>query len=203
MTPPAPRLPIRPTSLPVWAGTLAMQPRAWLPENLESVASRREVILTTALSGLFCSASVLWMTGLKEGPAFWVVALLCTGLIVLAMHLQLRGRQVRRGWIVDFQQGSLTPVGLAQRESIQIDPAQYSLGCYPAAARETGASFLLELRHVRRGPVAALTLVHLTSRQFQSNQRILDRCVNTLAERLRIRRSGAPLLAGTDVPHAR
>ena len=203
MTPPAPRLPIRPTSLPVWAGTLAMQPRAWLPENLESVASRREVILTTALSGLFCSASVLWMTGLKEGPAFWVVALLCTGLIVLAMHLQLRGRQVRRGWIVDFQQGSLTPVGLAQRESIQIDPAQYSLGCYPAAARETGASFLLELRHVRRGPVAALTLVHLTSRQFQSNLRILDRCVDTLAERLRIRRSGAPLLAGSDVPHAR
>ena len=203
MTPPAPRLPIRPTSLPVWAGTLAMQPRAWLPENLESVASRREVILTTALSGLFCSASVLWMTGLKEGPAFWVVALLCTGLIVLAMHLQWRSKQVRRGWIVDFQQGSLTPVGLAQRESIQIDPAQYSLGCYPAAARETGASFLLELRHVRRGPVAALTLVHLTSRQFQSNLRILDRCVNTLAERLQIRRSGAPLLMGTDLPHAR
>ena len=203
MTPPAPRLPIRPTSLPVWAGMLAMQPRVWLPENLESVASRREVILTTARSGLFCSASVLWMTGLKEGPAFWVVALLCTGLIVLAMHLQLRGRQVRRGWIVDFQQGSLTPVGLAQRESIQIDPAQYSLGCYPAAARETGASFLLELRHVRRGPVAALTLVHLTSRQFQRNLRILDRCVNTLAERLQIRRSGAPLLMGTDLPHAR
>ena len=203
MTPPAPRLPIRPTSLPVWAGTLAMQPRAWLPENLESVASRREVILTTALSGLFCSASVLWMTGLKEGPAFWVVALLCTGLIVLAMHLQLRGRQVRRGWVVDFQQGSLTPVGLAQRERIQMDPAQYSLGCYPAATRETGATFLLELRHVRRGPVAALTLVHLTSRQFQRNLRILDRCVNTLAERLQIRRSGAPLLMGTDLPHAR
>ena len=203
MTPPAPRLLTRPTSLPVWAGTLAMQPRAWLPENLESVASRREVILTTALSGLFCSASVLWMTGLKEGPAFWVVALLCTGLVVLAMHLQWRGRQARRGWIVDFQQGSLTPVGLAQRERIQMDPAQYSLGCYPAATRETGATFLLELRHVRRGPVAALTLVHLTSRQFQRNLRILDRCVNTLAERLRIRRSGAPQLTGTDVPHAR
>ena len=78
MTPLPPRLPIRPTSLPVWAGMLAMQPRVWLPENLESVASRREIILTTALSGLFCSASVLWMTGLKEGPVFWVVALLCT-----------------------------------------------------------------------------------------------------------------------------
>jgi hypothetical protein len=182
---------------------LAMQPSVWLPENLEPNASRHAIILTTALSGLFCSASVLWMTGLKEGPAFWVVALLCTGLIVLAMHLQWRGRQARRGWVVDFQQGSLTPVGLAQRERIQMDPAQYSLGCYPAATRETGATFLLELRHVRRGPVAALTLVHLTSRQFQRNLRILDRCVNTLAERLRIRRSGAPLLAGSDVPHAR
>ena len=203
MTPPAPRLPIRPTSLPVWAGMLAMQPRVWLPENLEPNASRHAIILTTALSGLLCSASVLWMTGLKEGPAFWVVALLCTGLIVLAMHLQWRGRQARRGWVVDFQQGSLTPVGLAQRERIQIDPAQYSLGCYPAATRETGATFLLELRHVRRGPVAALTLVHLTSRQFQRNLRILDRCVNTLAERLQIRRSGAPLLMGTDLPHAR
>ena len=203
MTPLPPRLLTRPTSLPVWAGMLAMQPSVWLPENLEPNASRHAIILTTALSGLLCSASVLWMTGLKEGPAFWVVALLCTGLVVLAMHLQLRGRQARRGWIVDFQQGSLTPVGLAQRESIQIDPAQYSLGCYPAATRETGATFLLELRHVRRGPVAALTLVHLTSRQFQRNLRILDRCVNTLAERLRIRRSGAPLLAGSDVPHAR
>ena len=203
MTPLPPRLLTRPTSLPVWAGMLAMQPSVWLPENLEPNASRHAIILTTALSGLLCSASVLWMTGLKEGPAFWVVALLCTGLVVLAMHLQLRGRQARRGWIVDFQQGSLTPVGLAQRERIQMDPAQYSLGCYPAATRETGASFLLELRHVRRGPVAALTLVHLTSRQFQRNLRILDRCVNTLAERLRIRRSGAPLLAGSDVPHAR
>ena len=115
----------------------------------------------------------------------------------------MAGRQARRGWVVDFQQGSLTPVGLAQRERIQMDPAQYSLGCYPAATRDTGASFLLELRHVRRGPVAALTLVHLTSRQFQRNLRILDRCVNTLAERLQIRRSGAPLLMGTDLPHAR
>ena len=203
MTPLPPRLLTRPTSLPVWAGMLAMQPSVWLPENLEPNASRHAIILTTALSGLLCSASVLWMTGLKEGPAFWVVALLCTGLIVLAMHLQWRGRQARRGWVVDFQQGSLTPVGLAQRERIQMDPAQYSLGCYPAATRETGATFLLELRHVRRGPVAALTLVHLTSRQFQRNLRILDRCVNTLAERLRIRRSGAPLLAGSDVPHAR
>ena len=203
MTPLPPRLLTRPTSLPVWAGMLAMQPSVWLPENLEPNASRHAIILTTALSGLLCSASELWMTGLKEGPAFWVVALLCTGLIVLAMHRQWRSKQVRRGWIVDFQQGSLTPVGLAQRERIQIDPAQYSLGCYPAATRETGASFLLELRHVRRGPVAALTLVHLTSRQFQRNLRILDRCVDTLAERLRIRRSGAPLLTGTDVPHAR
>ena len=203
MTPLPPRLLTRPTSLPVWAGMLAMQPSVWLPENLEPNASRHAIILTTALSGLFCSASVLWMTGLKEGPAFWVVALLCTGLIVLAMHLQWRGRQARRGWVVDFQQGSLTPVGLAQRERIQMDPAQYSLGCYPAATRETGATFLLELRHVRRGPVAALTLVHLTSRPFQRNLRILDRCVNTLAERLQIRRSGAPLLAGSDVPHAR
>lgn len=180
-----------------------MQPRAWLPENLESIASTREVILTTALTGLFCSASLLWMTGLREGAVFWAVVLSCTALIVLAIQLQLRGMQVRRGWVVDFQQGSLTPVGLAQRERIQIDPAQYSLGCYPAATRETGASFLLELRHVRRGPVAALTLVHLTSRPFQRNLRILDRCVDTLAERLRIRRSGAPLLAGSDVPHAR
>ena len=202
MTPLPPRLLTRPTSLPVWAGMLAMQPSVWLPENLEPNASRHAIILTTALSGLLCSASVLWMTGLKEGPAFWVVAHLCTGLVVLAMHLQWRSKQVRRGWIVDFQQGSLTPVGLAQRERIQIDPAQYSLGCYPAATRETGATFLLELRHVRRGPVAALTLVHLTSRPFQRNLRILDRCVDTLAERLRIRRSGAPLLTGTDVPHA-
>ena len=202
MTPLPPRLLTRPTSLPVWAGMLAMQPSVWLPENLEPNASRHAIILTTALSGLLCSASVLWMTGLKEGPAFWVVALLCTGLVVLAMHLQWRGRQARRGWIVDFQQGSLTPVGLTQRERIQMDPAQYSLGCYPAATRETGATFLLELRHVRRGPVAALTLVHLTSRPFQRNLRILDRCVDTLAERLRIRRSGAPLLTGTDVPHA-
>ena len=183
----------RPASLAVWAGTLAMQPHAWLPENLESLVAKREIILTTGLSGLLCSAAVLRIAGLQEGAAFWAVVLLCTGLILLAMHLQLQGRQVRRGWEVDFQQGRLTPVGLAQRETIRIDPAEHSLGCYPAATRETGASFLLELRHVRRGPVAALTEVHLTSRHFQQNLRILDRCVDTLAERLQIPRSGAPL----------
>lgn len=193
MTQVSPRLLTRPVSLAMWSAMLAMQPRAWLPENLESPVAKREIILTTGLSGLLCSAALLRVAGLQEGAAFWVVVLLCTGLILLAMHLQLQGRRVRRGWEVDFQQGCLIPVGLAQRETIRIDPAEHSLGCYPAATRETGASFLLELRHVRRGPVAALTVVHLTSRQFQQNLRILDRCVDTLAERLQIRRSGAPL----------
>lgn len=196
MNPAPPRRLARPASLAAWAGTLAMQPRAWLPEDLESPASRREIILTTGLSGLLCSAAVLRIAGLQEGVAFWAVVLLCTVLILLAMQLQLQGRRVRRGWEVDFQQGRLTPVGLVQREAIQIDPAEHSLGCYPATTRETGVSFLLELRHVRRGPVAALTVVHLTSRQFPQNLRILDRCVDTLAERLQIRRSGAPLPVG-------
>lgn len=201
MNPAPPRRLARPASLAAWAGTLAMQPRAWLPENLESPASRREIILTTGLSGLLCSAAVLRIAGLQEGVAFWAVVLLCTVLILLAMQLQLQGRQVRRGWEVDFQQGRLTPVGLVQREAIRIDPAEHSLGCYPATTRETGVSFLLELRHARRGPVAALTVVHLTSRQFPQNLRILDRCVDTLAERLQIRRSGAPLPVG-NAPHA-
>ena len=193
MNPAPPRRLARPASLAAWAGTLAMQPRAWLPENLESPASRREIILTTGLSGLLCGAAVLRIAGLREGVAFWAVVLLCTGLILLAMHVQLRGNRARRGWEVDFQQRSLTPIGLAQRDAIMMDPAEHSLGCYPAATREAGVSFLLELRHVRRGPLAALTMVHLTSRQLQHNLRILDRCVDTLAERLQIRRSGAPL----------
>ncbi len=78
-----------------------------------------------------------------------------------------------------------------------LNATEHSLGCYVGSGAGHGTCFVLELRHVRPGPVAQLTSVTFSAvRQAAWNQQLqqLDRCVDMLAERLHIRRSGEPLL---------
>ncbi|WP_010466381.1 hypothetical protein [Acidovorax radicis] len=187
---------VRQRSLKTWASAIEQQPRVWLPlQLLGQGVGAWSVFWGTAMAGV-----VLWVQALFLLDLRGMVALACGLLIcccVAGATLSFRRAQQRdrrRGWEVDFQRRTLTPVGLAQQQAIDLG-AEHSLGCYlNGGDSERSLSFQLELRHARKGPIAALTVVQLQSGNA-ADVEILNRCVNRLVERLGIRRSGAPLLA--------
>lgn len=185
----------RQRTLEAWATALQQQSRVWLP--LELPSQNRALVVFSALAPV---GSSLWFVMLMsvEIPGVWAaVSSLVVGCVFVGAFLASRRAQRRRescGWDVDFQQLKFSPVGLPEFSAIEVGP-DYSLGCYGGGGdHDSGMSFQLELRHARKGPMAALTVIHM-SRCGPAELRILDHCVSHLAERLGIRRSGAPLSA--------
>lgn len=142
-----------------------------------------------AAAGLFFSIALsLSLSGL--GWLIWMLVLGALAAWASWALVQKRQRKKQQGWEVHFEQRTLTPVGLPGHSAITLGP-DYSLGCYLGGDGEE-AAWQLELRHARRGPVAALVLIHANSGKPEE-MAALDRFVSRLAQRLEIRRSGAPL----------
>lgn len=180
-------------TLEAWATAMQQQPRVWLPQEFPS----RNVAWTVARAAA-PTVAALWFTvvlGLDAAVVWAAVSALVIGaLLGVAVYASERARRNRErcGWVVDFEQHALIPVGLPELSAIEVGP-EYSLGCYGGSGdHEQGVSFQLELRHARKGPVAALTAIHM-SRCGPAELRLLDQCVSHLTHRLGIRRSGAPL----------
>lgn len=176
-----------------WATAVQQQSRVWLP--LELPGQNRALVVFSALVPL---GSSLWLLMLMSVEVPWKWALvsgLVVGCVFGGAFFASRRAQRRRescGWAVDFQQRKFNPVGLPELSPIEVGP-DYSLGCYPGGGGDDqGMSFQLELRHARKGPVASLTVIHMR-RCGPAELRVLDRCLSHMAERLGIRRSGAPL----------
>jgi len=186
---------LRQRSLKAWASAIEQQSRVWLPLQLLG----QGVSVWSVLFGTGMAGAVLWLNTFflldLRGPAAlgWGLLICCciAGATLAFKRAQLRDRG--RGWEVDFRRGTLTPVGLSHQQPIELG-AEHSLGCYLNGGNsERSLSFQLELRHARKGPIAALTVVQLQSGNA-ADVEILDRCMNRLVERLGIRRSGAPLV---------
>lgn len=145
--------------------------------------------LWVAASGFFFSL----VSSLRLGWVGWLVWMLVLGALAAWATWALgrkRQRKMQQGWEVHFEQRTLTPIGLHGHSVITLGP-DYSLGCYVGGDGEE-AAWQLELRHARRGPVAALALIHANAGKPEE-MATLDRFVSRLAQRLEIRRSGAPL----------
>lgn len=175
--------------------TLPRVQRVLLPDELSKPAGPWVTAGTTGRVGLIAGWQLLQIPGLQTPPAQWAVIGI-TGLLAGgAIWWTDRQRLNREYWLVDFVQGRISPVGRSEKEPIVIDPNEHSLGCYMAGGASP-PSYALELRHVRRGPVAQLSSVPLagSGQRFESEREQLDLCVDLLAQRLRIRRSGEPLV---------
>lgn len=176
--------------------TLPRVQRVLLPAELSKPAGPWVTAATTGLVALIAGWQLLQIPEFQATPAKWAVIGM-TGLFAgAAIWWTDRQRLSKEYWLVDFAQGRILPVGRSDRESIVIDPNEHSLGCYVAGGSRSTPSYALELRHVRRGPVAQLSNVPLTGsgQRFESEREQLDLCVDLLAQRLRIRRSGEPLV---------
>ena len=131
------------------------------------------------------SLSLGWL-----GWLLWMLVLSALAAWATWSLVHKRQRKKQQGWEVHFEQRTLTPIGLHGHSVITLGP-DYSLGCYVGGDGEE-AAWQLELRHARRGPVAALALIHANPGKPEEMV-TLDRFVSRLAQRLDIRRSGAPL----------
>ena len=166
-----------------------------LPEHLSKPASPWLTAAAVGLVALILGWRLLLEPGFQEPPAQWVV-IAATGVLAGAtLWWMERQRLSAGGWLIDFAQGMIVRVGHRGEDTIAIDPSEHSLGCYVAGGYSGPLSFALELRHVRRGPVAQLSIVPLNGhgRTFDSEREQLDLCVDLLAQRLGIRRSGERL----------
>lgn len=170
--------------------------RLLLPDQLSKPAGPWVTAATTGLVALILGWRLLLVPELQNPLAKWIVVVV-TGLLAGAAIWWMDRQRLRPGgWLVDFAQSRVVPVGQSGKEPIAIDPNEHSLGCYVAGGSSSTPSFALELRHVRRGPVAQLSTVPLKGygKTFESEREQLDLCVDILAQRLCIRRSGEPLV---------
>lgn len=183
---------IRQHSLNGLAAAVEQQPRLWLPQHAGGgawVPGWEVMSLWVAASGFLFS----FVSSFRLGWVGWLVWMLALGALAACAAwalVRMRQRKKQQGWEVHFDQRTLNPVGLHGHSVISLGP-DYSLGCFPGGDGEGGA-WQLELRHVRRGPVAALALIHANAGKPEE-MATLDCFVSRLAQRLDIRRSGAPL----------
>jgi hypothetical protein len=187
---------VRQRSLKAWASAIEQQSRVWLPlQLLGQGVSVWSVLLGTAMAGAVVWVHTFFLLDLRGIAALgWGLLICCCVAGATLSFKRALQRDRGRGWEVDFHRATLTPVGLAQQQPIELG-AEHSLGCYlNGGDSERSLSFQLELRHARKGPIAALTVVRLQSGNA-ADVEILDRCMNRLVDRLGIRRSGAPLVA--------
>lgn len=158
----------------------------------------------------------LWLyvlMGLSAVMAFWQAWWLSIALAVVTL-LVVRRRYLKdpaqdhdlplewNGWQIDIPQRSLSRIGAPQGEAAQqMDTLRleqvdaWSLGVLAGAPQERQAiyAWCIELRHRSRGPVATLCVLHSAS-AAQVVLQDIDALVDTLVQRLGIRRSGSRLL---------
>lgn len=176
--------------------TLPQVQRLLLPDQLSKPAGPWVTAATVGFVALILGWQLLSVPGFQDPPAKWIVVV-ATGLLAGAALWWMERQRLRPGgWLVDFARSRIVRVGQGDKEPIAIDPNDHSLGCYVAGGSSSAPSFALELRHVRRGPVAQLSTIPLKGygSTFEREREQLDLCVDILAQRLRIRRSGEPLV---------
>ncbi len=187
---------VRQRSLNAWAGAIEQQSRVWLPLQLRGQGVGWQSVLWGAcLVGATLWVQIFFSLDLDGVAALGSAVLIacCVGGATWYFQRAQR-REAHCGSVADFQHRTLTPVGLSEQQTIELGP-DHSLGCYlNGGDHDSSVAFQLELRHARRGPLAALTVVQLKGGSTEDIE-TLDRCVNRLVDRLGIRRSGAPLLA--------
>lgn len=177
------------------AAAVERVPRLLLPERLARPGSVWTLVVTVVLLAFFMGGALLHELGLDKPPGLWAGATAIGAATAGALWWLQRARGRFVGWLIDFEGSRAVPLGQAISEPIALEGADHSLGCYVAGQQNTHVHFCLELRHARRGPLAELCTIPLSGgpQALAQQREQLDHCVDVLAQRLGIRRSGAPL----------
>ena len=185
----------------------------WIPASQPGRESRWGTVVVYVVSALVLIAKMLELATERSWLAAAGLLALAAGIIWVLHRYGPKAVSTRQalepkateGWEWNAQARSLTrwlPADLpaetaVAQESHQLTPAQdWSLGVMQGSRqlnmRENQDSWVLELRHARRGPVAVLTEWQTTSRD-RPLLSDLDWYTDLLAGHLQIRRSGGRL----------
>lgn len=170
-------------------------PRLLMPERLAPPRSLWISVVATVLFAFFMGGALLHELGLDKPPGLWVGATAIGAATAGALWWLQKARGRFVGWLIDFDGRRAVPLGNGDAAPIVLEGADHSLGCYLAAQKNHHAHFCLELRHARRGPLAELCTIPLSGgpKAMAQQREQLDHCVDVLARRLGVRRSGAPV----------
>ena len=125
--------------------------------------------------------------------AWWGIALV-VGTAVGMCWWQMRRFAYRVRWVLNMSLRTLQPAHTAG-PAIPLDPA-HSIGIMSGPPDHSSLSCEVEFRHRTAGPIATLFEVELQSSDTETlsmQMGTLDRCVDELAARLGVRRSGGRL----------
>lgn len=192
-----------------WAQTLRQQTQWHLPKELEMLPPASELsiwklqllllppgvlafylmavhgmllIFLLYLAGVLAYAVALWLKGKKQAA-----------ITRLNMGQPYQGQKSWKGSVVDVAAGAVQSLGQQPAWQANIrDGQSWSVGVHVVGGRHI-VCYLLELRHARKGPVGVLCTLHTSATPAPDDLRAMDALIDTIAECLSLRRSGARL----------
>lgn len=183
----------------------AIEPRLCLPSMVSVGKSWWLVVAATALLCMLGYAA-MFAAWPPLAESRWVMAAWLLGWGLMCIR-KIRSRPYRIQWVLDITQRQLFRAGRSA-EPISLN-TEHSIGCIPGPYSHGAWSCSVELRHKRLGPVATLFDLEVQAALGSSlgqQMAALDHCLDMLARRLDIQRSGGRLTAsprseaGTSLP---
>lgn len=200
--------PAKPTTVQELHAIVGTAQRLYLQEHLPYSHQPPPALMPAVVSLLvmFVLLSVCNYWYSQSFPSFvgaFAYPLMCSvGGVIWGLWLRRKRRTaIPVRWLVNFDARTLEPIDKPAAPKIVLNSTEYSLGCYPKPLDVLSATeliLLLELRSVKKGPIAAICYVGVLARQDGADPKALadlDDCLNTFAQRLGIPRSGASLRA--------
>lgn len=140
------------------------------------------LIFLLYLAGVLAYAVALWLKGQKQAA-----------ITRLDLGQPYQGQKSWKGCVVDVAAGTVQSVGQQPAWHADTQDRQaWSVGVQVKAGRKV-LFYVLELRHVRKGPVGVLCTLHTSATPAPEDLRALDALIDAMAECLGVRRSGARL----------
>ena len=193
-----------------WAQTLRQQTQWHLPKELEMLPPASELsiwklqllLLPPGVLAFYLMAVhgmllifLLYLAGvLAYVVAQWLKGQKQAAITRLDMGQPYQGQQSWEGCVVDVAAGAVQSLGQQPAWQADIrDGQSWSVGVHVVGGRHM-VCYLLELRHVRKGPVGVLCTLHTSATPAPDDLRAMDALVDTMVQCLHMRRSGARLI---------
>ena len=169
------------SELSLWKLRLLLLPPGVLAFYLMAVHGMLLIFLLY-LAGVLAYAVALWLKGQKQAA-----------ITRLDMGQPYQGQKSWKGCVVDVAAGAVQSLGQQPEWQADIrDGQSWSVGVHVVGGRHI-VCYLLELRHVRKGPVGVLCNLHTSATPAPEDLRAIDVLIDAIAECLGVRRSGARL----------
>lgn len=180
----------RQRSLAGWVAAIEQQPKVWLPLSLGGI-SLPDLTTLISFSGfaVLVLLAVLLMTFDVRAENLWLVFWSVGMVATVCMTVMLRRKFIRRksqGWVLDFHQRTLTPVGMNEQSTIKLESV-HSLSWAILDTSDTNEVWFSLVLHREPTDVDVTLTQVAVQRGSRRETALTDRCLDRLIGRLGLR----------------